>query len=309
MKKYRIIRIAMAIILFIVVCTNVSTVKEVEALTPRVMMTSYSLSSDEIYAGDSFDVSFTLKNTSKNTIMNLKCTVYSEDGSFIPSNSTGTDYVAEIRGEQETELSFSFDSLKNLKQKTYKLKVKLEYEDWSKSYKVEEDIYVPIRLKTDVMVSDTYIADEEIHLGDNVEIVSTINNVGASDIYKVSVSVNGDVIGDANTFIGNVKAGKNASIDIITKATQLSRKDGDKNTLVITYEDQDGNEFTIEESIGTIDVMEQDYSDIIQIKEDTTKQLTDIQKLGIVIGLAVLVIIILIIRRISKRKKLERDFD
>ena len=47
-----------------------------EAMTPRVMLSEYSIvtsdSSGNIYPGDTFTVNFKLKNTYKNKIMNLK---------------------------------------------------------------------------------------------------------------------------------------------------------------------------------------------------------------------------------------------
>ena len=58
-----------------------------------------------------------------------------------------------------------------------------------------------------------------------------------------------------------------------------------------------------------MNVLEQDYSDVIMIKEDTEKHLTNTNKLEIVVGIIVLLILILVIRRTAKRKKLEREFD
>ena len=74
-----------------------------EALTPRVMLSEYEItasdSSGNIYPGDSFCITFKLKNTSKNKVMNLLCTVSSDAGEFIP-DGTGTFYINEIAGER-----------------------------------------------------------------------------------------------------------------------------------------------------------------------------------------------------------------
>ena len=282
------------------------------AMTPRVMMTDYSLDKKDIYPGDTFSLSFKLKNTSKNTVMNLKCVVVSDKGEFLPSEGVGSSYVDEIAGEEEIELTFKLEAVKKLEEKTYSLKVKTEYEDWSGSYKSEDSVYVPIKLKTEVLVSDTYIAEEEIHLGDNIEIVSTVNNIGAADIYKVTAQVTGHNIADSKSYIGNIKPGKNANIDIITKAIKHDDvRDATEydNDLIITYEDIDGNKYTEKESLGNIKVLEQDFSDIIQVKEDNTRHLTEANKAEIIIAAAVVLIIIFFVRRHLKRKKLERNFD
>ncbi|MBR3042484.1 MAG: hypothetical protein IKH94_07400 [Eubacterium sp.] len=282
------------------------------AMTPRVMMTSYSLDKKEIYPGDTFSLKFTIKNTSKNMIMNLKCTAVSAKGEFLPINGVGTDYVDEIAGEEEQEIILDFEAVKGLSEKTYNIKIKTEYEDWSGSYKSEDTVYIPIKLKTEVLVSDTYIAEEEIRLGDNIEIVSTINNIGAADIYKVTAQLSGHNIDDATSYIGNIKSGKNANVDIITKATKhddpLDATQYD-NDLIITYEDINGNKYSEKVGMGNITVLEQDFSDIIQIKEDTTKHLTEANKAEIIIAVTLVLVGIFFVRRTIKRKKLEKNFN
>lgn len=287
-----------------------------EAMTPRVMLSEYSIvssdSSGNIYPGDTFTVNFKLKNTYKNKIMNLKYTVSSDSGDFLPAEGVGSGFVSEIAGETESEFEIKLEAVKTLEEKTYSIKIKTEYEDWNGSYSSEDTIYIPISLKTEVLISDTYIAEEEIRLGDNIEIVSTINNTGAAKIYKVTARVEGHNIDDANTYIGNVDPGKNAAIDIITKAcTHDDPRDATEydNDLIITYEDIDGNKYTVKEGLGRIYVLEQDYSDVIMIKEDTEKGLSEIQKLEIVVGIVIVLIILLVVKRTLKRKKLEREFD
>lgn len=287
-----------------------------EAMTPRVMLTEYSIKasdpSGDIYPGDTFTVTFKLKNTSKNKVQNLKYSVVSESGEFLPAEGVGTGFVSELAGETEEEYSVSLEAAKTLEEKTYKIKIKTEYEDWNGGYKSEDIIYVPISLKTEVLVSDTYIAEEEIRLGDNIEIVSTINNTGAAKIYKVTARVEGHNIADAKTFIGNIDSGKNAAVDIITKATthdDLRDATEYDNDLIITYEDIEGNEYTVKEGLGSIEVLEQDYSDVIKIKEDSTKHMSGTTKSLIAAAILLLVVIALAVRHVLKKKKLEREFD
>jgi hypothetical protein len=310
-RKYRKIG-GIIIALFIMITGMLGQAVGVYAMTPRVMMSEYSIDKKDIYPGDTFTITFKLKNTSKNAISNLKYTVYSDEGNFLPSGNVGTGYIKEIKGDSEEELSCTLESVKNLSEKTYSIKVKTEYEDWSGSYNSEDTIYIPIKLKTEVLISDTYIAEEEIRLGDNIEIVSTINNTGAADIYKVSAEVSGHNIADATSYIGNIKSGKNANVDIITKATTHDdSRDATiyDNDLIITYEDIDGNKYTEKASLGNINVLEQDFSDVIMIKEDTSKHLTEANKAEIIIAVIVVIVVVFFARRIMKRKRLEKEFD
>ena len=283
--------------------------EKVYADTPRVMLTEYSFSKDDIFAGDSFTLSFTLKNTYKYEIRNLKCTLTSEAGEFLPVGNAGTSYVEKIKGGETVEMSFDLETLKNLEAKSYKLTVKTEYEDWNGSYNVEDIIYVPVKLTTDMVVSDIYIAEENIHLGDNIEILATVNNTGAGTIYKVMAKAEGDHIDTGTGFVGNIEPGKSGNVDIIVK-TKALKDSGMTNDLIVTYENLDGEKFSEKIPLGQIDVSEREYADLIEVKEDTSKPFfTDNMKLAAVIGAVVLVIVILIIRRRIKLRKLEKEFD
>ena len=55
--------------------------------------------------------------------------------------------------------------------------------------------------------------------------------------------------------------------------------------------------------------MEQDFSDVIKIKEDDTKHISETNKLEIVIGIILVIMIVFFVRRMMKRKKLEKNFD
>ena len=289
----------------------------VNALVPKVILSSYEIKSHDpsgnIYPGDTFDITFKIKNTAKSKIMNMKCTVSSENGEFIPVDSTGSVYINEINGETEAELSFEMSSLRTLEEKAYKIIVKSEYEDWNGKYEDKETIYVPVKQKTEVVLSDAYIAEEEIRLGDNIEVAATINNVGGSTIYKVSAKTAGDNIAEASTFVGNIAPGKKGNIDIITKATNVSNSSTYKNRIIVTYEDADGHEYTEEirlgDEAGRINVLEQDFSDIIQIKEDTSKHMTASTKLLIAAAIMFITAIVWIVLRQRKRRRLEREFD
>ena len=77
----------------------------------------------------------------------------------------------------------------------------------------------------------------------------------------------------------------------------------------ITYEDIDGTKYSEKVGMGNITVLEQDFSDIIQIKEDTTKHLTEANKAEIIIAVTLVLVGIFFVRRTIKRKKLEKNFD
>lgn len=307
--KRRLVRF-LVITLAITLITYLVPVKvSVKASTPRVMLVDYSFSVEKIYAGDSFTLDFTLKNTAWYEVRNLKCTVVSDNGEIIPIKNAGTGYVEKIPGEETVEFSFELETLKNLDEKTYKLTILTEYEDWDGSYEVKDTIYVPVSLDTEIVVSDIYIAEENIYLGDNIEVLATVNNTGAGKIYKVMATAEGDHIDTGTAYIGNIDPGKNGNVDIIVK-TKALKQSGSTNNLIVTYENLDGEKFSEKIALGQINVHEQSYADLIEVKEDNEKPiLSDREKLWLAVGGIILVIIALIVRRKMKLKKLEREFD
>ena len=78
--------------------------------------------------------------------------------------------------------------------------------------------------------------------------------------------------------------------------------------MIITYEDINGKKYTEKVGLGNIVVLEQDYSDVIKVKKDTSRHLTAVNKLEIVIAIIIILIVAFVIKRRMKRKKLEREF-
>ncbi|MBO4241951.1 MAG: hypothetical protein J5883_01580, partial [Clostridiales bacterium] len=66
-------------------------------------------------------------------------------------------------------------------------------------------------------------------------------------IYNVSVSVDGDLINDADTVVGNIDMGDNTTVDLSLKGTATGS--GDIN-ITVKYEDADGKSYEITKSMG-----------------------------------------------------------
>ena len=280
------------------------------AASQRVMLSDYKLSADKIYPGDSFDLTFTLHNTSKYEVRNLKVTVSSEDGSILPDGSAGTIYIDKIAAEGDSEQKITLKAGVNLSDIPYKVNIKTEYEgSYSTPYEVTDSVYVPITLKQGIMISDLYVAEEDIRLGDNIEILATVNNTGATTLYNVTASVSGSNISDQKSFVGNIAPGKSGSVDVITKTVALYGDARNDNELLVSYEDREGNVFeekmkiTSGDKEGTINVQEVNYADIIEVKKDE-RDPNMATKLGYIItGVAVIIILAIIIVARKRRKK------
>ena len=300
---------------------------DADAATPRVMVTDYTLSADEIFAGDSFTLEYTLQNTASSEVRNIKASVYTDDGSIIPDGNAGTAYVEKLAAKpanaseerkNETTLSVDLKALDSLSEKAVKLNIKIEYEDWNGSYTVTDNVYVDIHLKSELKITGVYLAYEDIRLGNNFEVVATVSNTGGTTLYNVEAKVNGSNMSEASYYIGTIEPGKSKNIDIISRATALYDKTKADNRIYVTYENKAGEEYSVEDDIvhdaekgfGTIPVMQKDISNLVEVKSDSSNQkLHDNIKTIVVVLVIIIIIAFIIILRRMKRKRIEKMFE
>ena len=192
-----------------------------QAATPKVLVSGYKVSAATIYSGDNFNLTLEIQNTSKNKVRNMKVTVASEGGEIIPVSGTGSAYVAEIAGNETSEQTFSMQAAAGLAEKTYKLSVKMEYENTSgEAFEMEDTLYLPVYLKQRVSVTDVMTDDAKV--GDEVEITAQVNNLGEGMLYNVNARVEGKHVEKQETYIGNIDTGKSGNVDLLVKAIAVT---------------------------------------------------------------------------------------
>ena len=73
---------------------------------------------------------------------------------------------------------------------------------------------------------------------------------------------------EIETYIGNIESGKSGSIDILTNAVATTAASGDMSKVIVTYEDKEGNEKTIEGNFKAT-VESPVYDNVEKIKDST----------------------------------------
>ncbi|MBE5942525.1 MAG: hypothetical protein E7264_08315 [Lachnospiraceae bacterium] len=279
------------------------------AATPRLMISDYEVSTGSVVGGKEFDLQLTLKNTaSKNTVKNIKVTVSTENGEFLPVDGAGTAYVETINATEEEKIKIKLKAIKGLQEKSYKVKIKTEYESNSGyEYTVEEAIFLPVTMEQRVAVTELLTQGADARIGDTVEITAKINNMGEGSLYNVMATVKGDGVDEMSTFIGNVESGKSGSVDIITLASEVTNE-ASQTYLYITYEDIEGNKQELEQKVS-LAITSPIYDDLVMIKGDEKKSI-DWTVVKWLVGTIVVVGIVafLIIRRARRKRKLLEEF-
>ncbi len=272
-----------------------------EASQPKVMVVDYQVVQKEIFAGQAFDLKVTIKNTGSRYVDNLKISVTSDTGDIVPAEGAGNGFLDELPNGEESTFTFKLRAADGLAEKSYKLSVVNEYDDiWGNPYSATDVIYLPVKLSQRVSITDLYIADDAV-LGDSVEIVGNVNNMGAGVLYNVRAKLQSAYMEEMETYIGNIDPGKSGSIDILTNAVATTPSSGDLSKVIVTYEDKEGNETTVESSFQ-IAVESPVYDNVEKIKDSTNENNKNVIY-GIFAAVFVIVVCILWGIRKHRRKK------
>lgn len=272
-----------------------------EASQPKVMVVDYQVVQKEIFAGQAFDLKVTIKNTGSRYVDNLKISVTSDTGDIVPAEGAGNGFLDELPNGEESTFTFKLRAADGLAEKSYKLSVVNEYDDiWGNPYSATDVIYLPVKLSQRASITDLYIADDAV-LGDSVEIVGNVNNMGAGVLYNVRAKLQSAYMEEMETYIGNIDPGKSGSIDILTNAVATTPSSGDLSKVIVTYEDKEGNETTVESSFQ-IAVESPVYDNVEKIKDSTNENNKNVIY-GILAAVFVIVVCILWGIRKHRRKK------
>ena len=127
--------------------------KDTTTSVPKLIIESYKLSSDKIYAGETFDLEFTIKNTSDSTnLQNVQIHIKDagETATIVPaSGGSNTLYISKIGKGQSSSQKVSLQTAPDATAKAYTLNVDFSYESASTNaaHTANETIAVPILQK------------------------------------------------------------------------------------------------------------------------------------------------------------------
>ena len=227
--------------------------------TPRVIVTGFTTTPEEVYAGDTFKLTLNLKNTSKETavqnmLFDIQGTQEGTDANntyaaFLPTAGSSTIFVDSIAANSTKSISIELKSKADLAQKPYVVTVNMEYED-SKANPFTEtaSVSVPIKQEAKVDLSSIQVMPEAIEIGREANVMFSIYNVGKTKLYNVNVKFVADSISGGETFIGNMDPGATGNVDAYLVGQAMTADDGTVKIL-IAYEDEEGKEAVIEKTM------------------------------------------------------------
>lgn len=293
--------------------------------TPRVIVTGFTTEPAKVHAGDTFQLTLHLKNTSKRTsvsnmLINLTAPSEGTDAestyaAFLPTNGSNSVYLESIGKGQTQDVSIEMTAKSDLAQKPYQLDVNMEFEDEDYAvYTANADVSIPIFQDPRFELSKPEILPEQIMVGNESNVMFSIYNIGRVTLYNVHVSFEGESLSGGDCFLGKIEAGATGSVDTMVTGAKAT-EEGEEQNIVITYEDDAGNVAKYKEQIsvtvqGEAQMgydMDFDDGNIIEFDEEEEKKSSLLTIVLVATCLVVCVIIVVIVVNIIGKKKAEKE--
>lgn len=293
---------------------------------PRIIVTGYKTNPEVVYAGSIFNLTISVKNTSKqtaveNVLFNLEASVEGSDSSaayaaFLPTSGSSAVYTEKIAPGQTYEMSIEMEAKADLAQKPYVLNVNMKY-DTDEQINISDaaNVSIPIKQEAKLDTSSAEIMPESIAVGEQSNVMFSVFNTGKTTLYNVKVTYQSETVESGITYLGNIAPGATGSVDSMLTGISPDMGDGTV-TAIISYEDEAGNVSQVEKTLNLY-VYEMVMDDM-SMMEEYPVEMEDEPKQGFplaaIIGIVfaviiVLVVVIIIVMKKKKAKKHQEDLD
>ena len=294
------------------------------ATKARLIVDSYRLEPEKVYAGDTFALVLDLKNASEDIpATNILLTFVSEttedkSAIFATDNGANSVVINSLPAGSTTQVRMIYTAKAGVDQGSYKITIKEKYD--SPEYKNAEEevsVDVPVYQYARLSTSSFEVMPSSLEVGSESNVMFGINNTGKVTLYNVSVKFTADSIKENNAYIGNIKPGSTGNVDVMLSAIAATTDDGTVKAE-ISYEDEYGNVSTEtkEFELFVTEAMEDmgmdgmyDPSMMGDMPEDEGGIMALLQKnlVAVIGGAAIAVLLAVFGIRRYRKKKLEKE--
>lgn len=291
---------------------------------PRIIVTGFETDPKEVFAGDTFNLTIHVQNTSKRTSVNnvmfsLEAVNEGRDedttySAFLPTSGSSTVFMDSIGAQQSADIKIEMTAKADLAQKPYVLEVKADYEDaQNNSFSSTSNVSIPVKQVAKFDVSSIDVMPESITVGGESNVMFNIYNTGKTTLYNVQVEFVGDSISGGDAFLGKIESGGTGNVDSMISGAQPTMDEGIIKA-VISYEDEAGNKKELEKEL-TLFVQEDTMGDMLDpdMMEGMDEEPKSKPKWLIVVIIFVVIILavagIIIFIKIKKKKKSQAELN
>ena len=231
---------------------------------PQVIIKRYTLSKEQVLAGDRIDLTLEIENTNsrpvKNVLINFGVeSMSSESGSsssstvFAPVGSSNTFHVDEIRGKSTIANTITFAVDSSAIARTYIVPVTITYEDEKGIFndlRVKDNVNIPVTQQAKLSITSMTLPSYAT-AGMPTPVMAEFVNSGKVDLADFTVRLEGGFeTMDASLYMAKLMIGATTSYTGMLIAQEEGDKEG---TLIISYLDNNNQEI-VEEHPFTVSV-------------------------------------------------------
>lgn len=183
---------------------------------PKLIVSNYTISPNEVYAGEMFRVDVRLKNTStKAAVKNIVVTYTSETTDMLPGEGTNSAYIDRIEKDQVGEFSFTMEARADAKAGPQKIDLAISYEDSSSNPLTGADV-VTVQVRQRIRLEyDQPKFPAQVYMGDSMSTSLNLYNKGKNTLYNVTVLLEvPGITPESSVFLGNMESGAAKTADI-----------------------------------------------------------------------------------------------
>lgn len=293
---------------------------------PKLIISNFTTSSEELKAGSTFSFVFDMKNThSAVDARNIKVTVSQAENIFSVQNGSNTFYIEKIKAGETVQNTLELKVKSDATTKAYPLEITMEYDyegaepnptTGEIGETTKETLNLQATENTRPVVDNVVVGSWEAPTVNQPTVLTfQFYNLGKSTLNNVQAAVEGDYILSTGNmyFIGNVESGSQeyAELEVIPNLEGIA-----KGTLVVSFEDSNGESVTIRKEFeGTVmgeyipDMGEGGFPDGGIVVEPAKASILPVW-LFIIVQIAIVVIFIPVSRKILlqlHRRKLRKQ--
>lgn len=299
--------------------TETTSASDTATSVPRIIVTGFETNPEKVHAGEQFELTVHLKNTSNKTaVSNIKVTLSSANNEFLPTSGSSTQFVRSMSCGATTDIVMKMEAQGSLEQKPYVLAVKCEYEgEKNAAYTADENISIPVFQEAKLKVTDLEVSPMSLETYSQANVMFNINNTGKSTLYNVQVCVDPDnkSVQSDDSFVGNINPGNTGYADFMVTGIAPTQDDG-KVKIIISYEDASGNPGTYEteteifvyDAVYDEPIYDGEFTDPGMYEEPKAAFPWAIVIAGLVVVIVVIVVTVVVIKK-KKKKALEEELE
>jgi hypothetical protein len=211
-----------------------------------LMLESYDFGGDAVTAGEAFDLTVRFRNSNPETnIENTVVTISSEEGIFVPVQSSNSFYIEKLGPKEVYEHTFTLSPSRDASYQSYRVTFNITPNHGIESPEISIPVIQEMRLK---IQEPSYLPHAEVGMRMDYDV--DFYNTGRTTLYNLSVRAEGNFeMPEGNeSYIGNLNSGSSNYYSL----TLIPSEEKVEGTIFFDYEDAVGGLHTKELSVSLI---------------------------------------------------------